>query len=336
LYEWVRRGNYVAVVAFRLPSLLWKSSLESRQYCSCEARHLFVYLLTPSADQAEQIYSHLASLWKGPSEAMAYLPFTPRPSSQFDVAMTLIRQSGKTQAQVPAQTPPHFTNPEQGVLPRFTVQMTADEAEVRFQVAQAAFEDPAARTGPGFFNVDWSKVPYEWQLPVPLTLRDVPDTAAASAAKPGVPPKGIGSKATGPAAMTVAPTNEPLGLEFTQLPAVENEAAPSGRSGSATTEIVRLGHFQARSTLLANDKLSQGLATVRLRVRKRPGHAKGCELYLIQLDTKSTDLPRQIADSLPLVKTGVAPCLDMNSITTQMRFVYRRSPIVRFLVHIDY
>lgn len=309
LYQWVQKGNFAAVVAFRVRSLPWQAQAVGSRFCDCDARYLFVYLLTPSAELAERLYSHLATFWKGDAASIAYLPFSPRPASEFRIQMTIPKLGAKSAAIVPSRAPGSLTDPETGALPQFWVRLNQDQVELQFTVIEAGFESPETRKGPGFCPIDWKQAQYEWQQPVRFE----------AATHPAGPP----SKD----ARALEPTEASLGLTFTRPPAM------SPGFGSPVT---RIAHYAARAVLLGKDHMTPELSETTYIVHKRQGHDHGCELFLVQLNTTSVDLIEQVSRRLPLVKNVHPPCLDLTNIRTQIRFVYRPSPVVRFLLHVDY
>ncbi|MBN1566850.1 MAG: hypothetical protein JXA73_03325 [Acidobacteria bacterium] len=344
LYEWVRLGNFVAVVAFRLPTMPWRSQFEPSQYTSCDKHLLYAYLMMSSAEQAEAIYSHIATFWKGNTEAIAYLPFTPRPASEYEVVMKISSIDGKPGAIIPPRATRDLTNPERGTLPIYWVRLTGEEAEVKFVVTEAAFEDHSITKAPGFCPIDWSRASYEWQAPVrlePLVSAGVAKSDAKSAsleadyskagrksemASGGGTPERSASPAAKPAMLISA--KGILGLEFIQLPDSQLEQTQHA--------VIRTAHFHARNKLLPKEHMLRNLSSVRFNVRRRGTQSSGCEIYLIQLNMKSIDYLDKIAAKLPLVIKAGLPCLSLENVKTQMRFVYRPSPVVRFLLHIDY
>jgi len=349
LQAWVQRGRYVAVMVFRLPSNPWRSRLESTQYCSCQTRQLYAYLLTPSAEQAEQLFSHIASQWSGGPTNIAYLPFTARPASQFDVEMEIRKADDGAVPAVFAAEPSHFRRPEMGKLPVFAIELQEGrEAELEFRVGAVGFEEGEARAKPGFFAIDRAKSPLSWQHPAQIG-------AGGSS-----PVKSLTTEGPGDATSSDTPTGIDTGLEFVQLPlsdVARSEDAPrssrsedgtqrrdvlsgSGADGSSSSErITRTASFRATPRQMpASDLtgLDRPFSQFRLRVSRRPGVSSGQETYLLQLDSASTDLSGQLRVALPLMQRSGSGCLAVDNVENQMRFVYRRAPVARFLLRVDY
>lgn len=316
LYEWVHdRGNFAAVVAFKIRSFPWRAEAVGDRFCGCATRNLFVYLFTPSAEVAEQLFSHLSTFWKGDPESIAYLPFSPRPASEFQVQMSLPKTKGSSPAIVPSEASKDSTDPAvAGTLPQFWIKLNEDQATVSFKVLEAGFESPETRKGPGFCPIDWSKAQYAWSdQPTRLTLRKTTDKVSA---KPPTPE-------------ALVSTDDPGGLTFVR-PAEEYDSANS-------KSITRVGHYNARSRQLSQEHMTHDLSESTYVVRKRPGQAAhGCEIYLFELKTTSLDLLNQISQKLPLVRDAQPPCTSIENVRNQVQFVYRPSPVVRFLLHVDY
>lgn len=338
LYEWVhKRGNFAAVVAFKLRSFPWRAEAVGDRYCGCASRNLYIYLLTPSAEVAEQIFAHISTFWKGPPEAIAYLPLSPRSASEFRVRMSLPKsKSGPSPAIVHSEDSKEAREPATpGTLPLFQIKLSDeyDQAAVTFRITAAGFESAATRSRRGFYPVDWSKAQYAWgEQPIRLSLAS--DTGKASNATSGRAGGGgsghedderEGPEANLPKLVAVRDTG---GLSFTR-PATEDNP-------SVESSISRTGHYHARPTLLAKEQMTADLSSVTYVVRRNSGQAHGCEVYLLELKATSLDLLDLISRQVPLVRDAQPPCSGIDSVRNQVQHVYRPSPVVRFLLHVDY
>jgi hypothetical protein len=318
LYEWVhKRGNFAAVVAFKLRSFPWRAEAVGERFCGCASRNLYVYLLTPSAEFAERLFAHISGSWKGPPEAIAYLPFSPRSASEFRVQMSLPKsKSGPSPAIVHPDDSKGAREPATpGTLPQFRIKLSDDhdQAIVTFRITEAGFESAATRSGRGFYPVDWSKAQYSWgEQPIRLSLAPNTENKASNATSD--PPKLVAVRDAG-------------GLSFTR---------PASEASLTGSSISRVGHYHARPTLLAKEQMTADLPGVTYVIRKNPGQTHGCEVYLLELKATSLDLLDSISRQVPLVRDAQPPCSGIDNVQNQVRHVYRQSAVVRFLLHVDY
>jgi hypothetical protein len=331
LNKWVRRGHSVGVIAFTLRSQTWRSDLEPRQYCACDRRNLYLYLLTPSAQETEQIYLHVASRWKGPQDAIAFLPFAPHPASQFDVTMRVSKAGGgRPEAVIPSRATADLTNPKHGQLPVFWIRLDGAHADVSFNVKAVAFEDAKTMSAPGYVMPNWKAATYEWQPPRRLeAAASKPVQADESKSKEAGSAPAATARAKSP-----APYDETASLEFLELPApVASAAAPTA---AADMGIVREGHYIRGQRIADQARMITNLSEARYRLRRIAGKSGRCELFLIDLHAVSSDYMKQVLDTQPVVKQSNSACLHLDHIRDQMLFVHKPSSVIRFLLHVDY
>lgn len=312
IYEWVHdRGNFAAVIVVRMQSAAWQAPAVKDRFCGCDQKNLYVYLFTPSAELAERIYSHVAAMWRsagGSRKAIGYIPFAPRPASQFTVQMAVEKYGAQRAAALPMfDDVKDLRDPETSVLPVFTLKLKDAEATVRFSVVDVGFEEPNLQP-PDFYRLDWKNAQYDWaETPARLEVK----TAAGRGA---------------PSKEQLVRSEQPGGLAFVRPAELSSATFPN-----------RAARFHARSRFLDADKLVKlPNPAVAYRIRRRPGAEHGCEIYLLQLTTTTVDQVSRISDTLPVVHDGQPPCTDLENVKDQIRYAYRPSPIVRFLLHVDY
>jgi hypothetical protein len=312
IYEWVHdQGNFAALVVVRMRSAPWQSLAVGDRFCGCGEKNLYVYLFTPSAELAERIYSHIASMWSsagGSRRKIGYLPFAPRPASQFTVRMAVEKHGTQRAAALPMfDDIKDLRDPETSVLPVFTLKLKDAEATVRFSVGEVGFEEPNLQP-PDFYRLDWKNAQYDWaETPARLEVKSVAGRGASPREQ-------------------LVRSEQLGGLTFVRPAELATGTYPH-----------RDARFHARSRLLARAQLVDlPHPVVAYRIRRRPSVEHGCEIYLLQLTTNTVDQVKRISDTLPVVQTGLAPCTDMEKVKDQIRYAYRPSPIVRFLLHIDY
>jgi hypothetical protein len=297
LDEWVRgRGNYAAVVAYQLDSFPWRAAAVGESFCGPARRTLYVYLLTPDAETAEAIFGQLAGTWRGEAGRLAYFPLAQRPAAQFTVEMKPLRGASGATALVRAEAA-ELAEPEPGTLPVLSLEQKGDAARVRFTVRSALFESPDVRARSDLGAPGKTQRRFSW--------REQPLRVA-------FPPPGKGQQAK----------SWKLGEEGGGLSLLQPAA---GAEPPDALGAFQLGHFHAGPKQEADDAGMAGtIPPLIIELRRRPGQAHGCELFLIELES-AAGLPAAAA-------AGAGADLPL----LQARFLTRRSPVLRFLLHVDY
>lgn len=302
--EWIRvKRRFAAVVAFRIGYLPWEAKAAGKRYCGCGERLLFAYILTPGPETAEKIHALLARSWKGSPDALTYLPLVPRPASEFDVEVSLPYEGKKKPALFPTAYPKSLQEPRLSNLPVFPIEMKDDKALVAVQVKKAGFERPEARSSPGFARLDWSQARFTWRE---VSTRFVLER---------------GKKKTG-----FVPLSGAGGVEIL----LQTEAA---KEGDQVTR--RTGRFQGRATVLPGDQTTDKLPRASFIVKRAPGK-HGSEAFLIELVADSTPLVANLWKDSPLIGKAPSECIKLASLEEQLQLAGRTSPVVRFLLHVDY
>jgi hypothetical protein len=299
------KHRYAAVVAFRLGYLPWESKAAGKRYCGCTERLLFAYLLTPGPESAEKTYALLARTWKGSPEAISYLPLAPRPASQFDVEVTLPYEGAKKPALFPTTYPKSLQEPQLSGLPVFPIELKEEKATVQVQVKKAGFERSETRSSPGFSQLDWAKARFAWRE---VTTRFAFEKSGKK--KAGfIPLESAGG-----------------GLEVLLQGESPKESEKSTR---------RTGRFQGRATVLPASQTSDQLPGAAFVVRRALGR-HGSEAFLIELTADSTPLVQDLWKDSPFIGKSPGDCIRLTSLREQVQLAGRTSPVVRFLLHVDY
>lgn len=297
LQQWVRGGGAAAVIVFEISSHPWQAQAVGTRFCGCSSRLLFAYLMTPSAQIAESIFTKIAERWRGTSDQIAFIPLSPRPASEFAVSVEIL---GEEPAAIFDANSEHLTTPETGVLPTVHLKLSGD-ASVRFVLSEAAFDPPDIQRLSGVGKLDWTKAHFSWSDPQSIALSEEGQQ----------PP------------FRAVPANSDLGFI--------RRADPTG--GGAAQES-RLGRYRAKPVRLDRDALLPSLTTAVFDIERKGG--KGCEAYLIEVEGGLPDIFDQLTAGVPLVKKASTACLNLSNLRSQTQLIYRPGSVVRFLLHIDY
>ncbi len=303
--EWIRvKHRYAAVAAFRLGYLPWEAPASGKRYCACNEQLLFVYILTPGPEMAEKIYGILAHAWKGDPDAISYLPLAPRPASQFDIEVSLPYEGDKKPALFPTNYPKSLQEPQISRLPVFPVELKGEKATVLVSVKKAGFERPEARVSPGFSKLNWSKAAYSW--------KEV--STRFSLQKSGKKPVSF-VQLSGPSEVEV--------LLHGEAPTEPEKATR------------RSGRFQGRATVLSESETTIELPQAAFLLKRTPAK-HGSEAFLIELTADSSPLVADFWKDHPLIGKASGSCIRLESLREQVLLAGRTSPVVRFILHVDY
>ena len=309
LYDWVHtRGLYAAIVVFRLPYEGWKVSAPTRNYCGCENRNLFAYLLGPSADAVEEAYLQIRAHWTGAAAEIAYLPLAPRPAAQYTVKMT-IAKTKDGDVPVSIESGQQRLEPESGHLPTFNFRLEKGSAVVNFDVSQVALVGVGTRENATGSAQNTSQEAMEW--------RDRPSLLEAPAATKGAKSGALLS------------SHGEGAFEFIRLP------LPKEASNGVHLAFTRNAQFLSKAQKVAEGELSKVRMTGSWEVRKRQGIRHACEIYLFELYARGDEFVGRLIADTPLLQRQDRVCSNLDSIEAQVRHVYKETPVVRFLLHID-
>lgn len=322
LYDWVHnQRRFAAVVIFRLPYQRWQSQASTGNFCTCDIRNLYTYLLAPSAEVAERAFVHLAERWHGAAGSIAYLPLSARPASQFNLKMILPEDKGKLVAKVPKEAAEkHLREPEVGALPTFAIVMARDQVTVQFEVSQVAFEGTKLKTAVGSRHLDWTKASFEWrEEPLRLAPKDV---------QPQPPGPSAATSTTADNAVRLLRIAGGRGdLDFIRLP-----ETPLAEKHAYHRD----ARFLATPTQLGPNQTLPALQPAVFEIRKRDNRRRGSEVYLFELQAFSASLLDQVLGAPSLRGNEDSPCTNVDSVRLQVRHVFQRTPVVRFLLRVDY
>src|SRR5690606_17600196 len=88
LNAWTDGGGFAALILARLPYEPWRSDGVSPA-CDCAERPLFIYVLAPSAEEADRTAQALRQDWRGDDSALKYVPLTPRLLERFEARINI-------------------------------------------------------------------------------------------------------------------------------------------------------------------------------------------------------------------------------------------------------
>jgi hypothetical protein len=311
LYDWVHtRRRFGAIVLLRLPYEGWRVATPTRDYCRCENRNVFLYLLGPSANAVEKAYAQIKERWQGEASDIAYLPLAPRPAAQYLLRMTVPKTAA---GDVPAVIGGGAGRTESDQLPVLFLQLKGDEAVVRFTLSKAAFHSASVRAATAGSAA----------LPVASDLAWGDQTALVRIAPPQKDAK----------SPSVQLARGEGAVEFVRLPDLtEEDLAKEVKKGPQ----VRDTQFFSGGTKIAEAGMTSLQLTGSWEVRRRHGAEQGAsELYLFELYAHGSRQIDHLIAATPLLQAQDRACSGLDNITAQVRHVYQKTPVARFLLHVD-
>jgi len=196
--------------------------------------------------------------------------------------------------------------PDAGQLPVFFVRLDEERAVLQFTLTKGAFDQPLLRDDAG----RRASLPQAGDLvwrDQPVLVSFVTAKGAQERSASLVPGGGV--------------------LEFVRLPDAGPAASPPAH--------VREADFLATPKRVADAELSALQLSASWEVHRRSAAGKqGCELYLFELYAAGDRLVERLIAATPLLRRHDA-CSGLDSITAQVRHVYRDAPVARFILHVD-
>jgi hypothetical protein len=258
LNKWSAEGRFAAVIAATLPYQPWLSE-KVASYCGCEQRLIFMYVLAPSADAAEQVFHHVSDYWKIEGSAPSYLPLVPRPAVSYTVRIVTAALESGAPLVFSSDAKAMDLEPAEGRLPQVSIQLNANEGFVAFNTEKAGFV--SANLG-NSSAIDWSQAALEWSDPIPLES------------------DGRLRRENKSASLSLIRVKEPLGNETNPAPAN-----------------VRLARFLGQTSEPEREVKPSGVAPLRLRIRRTTGE-KGCQWYLVEVRAPARQHVTQVLGTL--------------------------------------